>query len=61
MFRFVLVVAFLRRVFQVPFIRLALAVTLCGALVVGLMYAVLIFHAVNERSHTPDVHTHSSH
>jgi hypothetical protein len=61
MFRFVLVIAFLRRVLQLPFIRLALAVTLCGALVVGLMYAVLVFHAVDERSQTPYVRTHGSH
>ena len=37
-----------------------LLVVLTGILAAGLIYALVVFHAVNERSHSPHVHAHSS-
>ncbi len=34
---------------------------LLGCLVVGIIYAAVVFHAVSERSQHPHVHTHSTH
>jgi hypothetical protein len=31
-----------------------------GAVIAGLIYAFVMFQAVNERSHPPHVHAHSS-
>jgi len=35
-------------------------VVLLGAIIAGMIYAFVVFHAINERSHTPHVHAHSS-
>ena len=34
---------------------------LLGCLIVGIIYAYAVFHAVSERSEHPHVHTHSNH
>ena len=41
----------------VPFV----AVFVAGLIIAGLIYAYAIYQAVNERSHTPYVHAHSTH
>jgi len=61
MFRFVLQVAFIRRVLQSGLIRFALLAILVGALIAGLIYVSVVFHALKERSNAPHVHTHSAH
>ncbi len=35
-------------------------VVLLGCIIAGLIYAAVVLHAVNERSHPPHVHAHSS-
>ncbi len=37
-----------------------LVIIFIGALAAGLIYAIVVFHAVEERSHDPHVHTHST-
>jgi cytoskeletal protein RodZ len=37
-----------------------LLIFLTGILAAGLIYAFVVFQAVNERSHSPHVHAHSS-
>jgi hypothetical protein len=32
-----------------------------GCVIAGAIYAAVVFHAVAERSHTTDVHSHASH
>lgn len=60
MFRFVLQVAFIRRVLQLRIVRLTLFLVLLGAVVAGAIYTYVIFQAVTRRSHSPHVHAHSS-
>jgi hypothetical protein len=60
MFRFVLQVAFIRRVLQLRIVRLALLVIFLGAVVAGAVYTYVIFQAVEQRSHSPHVHTSSA-
>ena len=60
MFRFILEVAFIRRVLQVRFVRIILGLAFLGALVAGLFYAVVVFNAVQQRSDTHHVEHHSS-
>jgi hypothetical protein len=55
MFRFVLQVAFIRRVLHLRLVRVVLFVILVGSLIAGLIYAVAIFHAVTERNRAPHV------
>jgi hypothetical protein len=43
-----------------PLGLLALLVLL-GCVIAGAIYAFVVFHAVSQRSHTSDVHTHSTH
>lgn len=43
-----------------PFRRIAFIVFL-GCLIAGLIYAAVVFHALEQRSTTPHVHTHSTH
>ena len=57
MFRFVLQVAFIRRVLELRIVRLALLVTFLGAVVAGAIYTYVIFQAVAQRSHSPHVHS----
>ncbi len=37
-----------------------LVIIFIGALAAGLIYAIVVFHAVEERSHDPHVHTRST-
>jgi len=60
MFRFVLQVAFIRRVLQLRIVRLMLLLIFLGAVVAGAIYTYVIFQAVTQRSHSPHVHAHSS-
>lgn len=60
MFRFVLQVAFIRRVLQLPLVRFALVAIFFGALIAGVTYAYVIFNAVAQRRNASHVHTHST-
>jgi hypothetical protein len=61
MFQFLLRVKAMHRLgLAKPFAFLALLV-LAGSLIAGLVYAVVIFHAVNERNRAPHVQHHSTH
>ena len=42
-----------------PF-RYMLLVLFAGCLIAGLIYTVVVFHAIEERSQVPHVHTHST-
>lgn len=61
MFRFILQVAFIRRVLRLRIVRLALLLIFLGALVAGAIYTCVIFQAVVQRSHSPYVTPHSPH
>jgi hypothetical protein len=61
MFRFVLQVAFIRRVLQLGIVKVALVLVFTGALIAGLIYTYVVFQAVVQRSHTPHVHPSSAH
>jgi len=37
-----------------------LLVLFAGCLIAGLIYTVVVFHAIEERSQVPHVHTHST-
>ncbi|SFS15367.1 hypothetical protein SAMN05421771_2695 [Granulicella pectinivorans] len=60
MFRFVLQVAFIRRILQFRFIRFTLFLVFAGALIAGLIYASIVFHALTERNQAPHVQHHST-
>lgn len=60
MFRFVLQVAFIRRVLESRIVRLMLLLVFLGTIVAGAIYTYVIFQAVAQRSHSPHVHAHSS-
>lgn len=60
MFRFVLQVAFLGRLFQSRLVRLALVFIFLGATVAGLLYAVIVFSAVRSTSEKHHVQHYSS-
>ena len=60
MFRFVLQVAFIRRVLQLRIVRLMLFLVFLGAVAAGASYTYVIFQAVTQRSHSPHVHAHST-
>ena len=59
MFRFVLQVAFIRRVLQLRIVRLAIVLIFLGSIVAGAIYTYVVFQAVEQRSHS-NVPTHSS-
>ena len=61
MFRFVLQVAFIRRVLRLRIVRLALLLIFLGSVVAGAIYTYVVFQAVEQRSHSPHVHAHSPH
>jgi len=42
-----------------PFLAAFIAIFV-GAVIAGVIYACVVFHSVNERSHPPHVHAHSS-
>jgi hypothetical protein len=60
MFRFVLQVAFIRRLLEFRFVRYTLAVVFAGALIASFVYASVVFRALNERSNTPHVQQRSN-
>ena len=57
MFRFVLQVAFIRRVLQSRIIRLVLLLVFLGVIAAGGVYTFVILQAVTQRSHSPHVHS----
>jgi hypothetical protein len=61
MFRFVLVVAFIRRLVHLRVVRYTLFVLFLGALIAGVVYACVVLNALKDRSYSPDVHTNSAH
>ena len=61
MFRFLLQVTFIRRVLQFRFVRLLLIVVFAGAVIAGLIYASVVFHALTERNQAPHVQHNSTH
>jgi hypothetical protein len=54
-------VLMLRRLGLAKPFRYILLVLFAGCLVAGMIYAVVVFHALEERSQTPHVHAHSPH
>jgi hypothetical protein len=60
MFRFLLQVTFIHRVLQLRFVRLLLILVFAGALMAGLIYASVVFHALTERNRVPHVQHHST-
>ena len=61
MFRFLLQVTFVRRVLQFRFVRLLLILVFAGAVIAGLIYASVVFHALTERNQAPHVQHNSTH
>ena len=61
MFRFLLQVTFIRRVLQLRFVALLLILAFTGAVIAGLIYASVVFHAVTERNRAPHVQHNSTH
>ncbi len=61
MFRFRLQVTLIRRVLQFRFVRLLLILVLAGAVIAGLIYASVVFHALTERNQAPHVQHNSTH
>ena len=61
MFWFIVDVLTLRRLGLGRPFRYALLVLLGGCLIAGLIYASVVFHALDERSHAPHVDKNSSH
>ena len=61
MFRFLLQVTFIRRVLQFRFVRLLLILVFAGAVIAGLIYASVVFHALIERNQAPHVQHNSTH
>jgi len=42
-------------------VRVVLVLVAIGVVIAGAIYALVVFRAVQERSHHPHVHTHSAH
>jgi hypothetical protein len=61
MFRFLLQATFIRRVLQLRFVRLLLILAFAGAVIAGLIYASVVFHALTERNQAPHVQHNSTH
>ena len=61
MFWFIVDVLTLRRFGLGRSFRYALLALLGGCLIAGLIYVVVVFHALGERSYAPHVHARSSH
>jgi len=60
MWNFLLGFLFARATGASRIIRPLLLLLLGGSMIAGLIYAFAVFHAVNQRSHPPHVHAHSS-
>ena len=61
MFQFLLRVKAMHRLGLAKPFALLVLVVLTGSLIAGLVYAVVIFHAVNERNRAPYVQHNSTH
>ena len=61
MFWFVVDILMLRRLGLGKPFRYALLVLLFGCLIAGLIYTVVVFRALDERSHVSHVHAHGTH
>lgn len=59
MWNFLLGFLFARATGAARIIRAMLLLLLLGAIVAGLVYAIAMFHAIDQRSHPPHVHTNS--
>lgn len=60
MFEFLLRVKALHRLGMGRPFRAMFLLLFIGALIAGLIYTVVVFHAISERSHAPHVHTSST-
>lgn len=60
MFEYLLRVKALHRLGMGRPFRAVFIAVFVGAVIAGLIYAFVMFHTVNERSHSPHVHAHSS-
>jgi hypothetical protein len=60
MWNFLLGFLFARATGAGRIIRPLLLLALLGAAIAGLIYAFAVFHAIDQRSHPPHVHAHSS-
>jgi hypothetical protein len=58
MFEYLLRVKALHRLGMGKPFRAMFVVVLLGAIIAGMIYAFVVFQAVNERSQSPHVHTH---
>jgi hypothetical protein len=61
MFWFVVDILTLRRLGLGRPFRYALLALILGCLVAGVIYTVVVFHALEDRSQAPHVHAHSTH
>lgn len=61
MFEYLLRVKALHRLGMGRPFRALFVVVLVGAIIAGMIYAFVVLQAVNERSHSPHVHPHSTH
>lgn len=61
MWNFLLGFLFARATGVGRFIRPLLLVVVFGTIIAGVIYALAVFHAVSQRSQSPDVPTHSTH
>jgi hypothetical protein len=60
MWNFLLGFLFARATGASRIIRPLLLLVLLGAIIAGLIYAFAIFYVIDQRSHSPHVHAHSS-
>jgi len=60
MWNFLMGILFVRATGTARLVRFALLLILIGAVAAGLIYAHIVFNAVNQRSHTPHVHAYST-
>jgi hypothetical protein len=61
MWNFLLGFLFARATGISRFVRPLLVLVLFGVLIAGVLYALVVLRAVNQRSHAPNVHTSSIH
>ena len=61
MFRFVLQVAFVRRMLRVRWFRFFIVFVFLATALAGIFYAAIMFEAIQQRSQTDHVQHHSSH
>lgn len=61
MWNFLLGFLFARATGASRIIRPLLLLVLIGATIAGMIYAFAVFHVIEQRSHSPNVHPHSTH